>query len=285
MHMTQKTQAGMLKVLDSSGLVIRGTILFVIGLILWLVAVRGYDYLQKPTVEPTHSEQQQENYIDIERLRIADYIQSHRDELATLTAPVVLTTIIPSLPMTEPEDNPQRDALAENWEQRGPQRDALAENWEQRVRRLINQHLVHVDFAGGVYKIRDQQLVCLARNIYFESRGQPLQGQVGVAMVTLNRLDQNYASTICDVVRQRFVANVCQFSWVCKHPNARAGGDAWREAVGIALAALHSRNEIKDPTRGATHFHATYVRPNWGRTYAEVNRIGDHIFYKVRDNR
>ena len=270
MHMTQKTQAGMLKVLDSSGLIIRVAIVFVIGLILWLAAVRSYDYLQKPT-EESYQQTEQENRIDIERLRVTDYIQSHRDELSTLTAPVVLAAIIPSLPMTEPEDNPQRDALAENW--------------EQRVRRLIDQHLVHVDFAGGVYKIRDQQLVCLARNIYFESRGQPLQGQVGVAMVTLNRLDQNYASTICGVVRQRFVANVCQFSWVCTHPNARAGGDAWREAVGIALAALHSRNEIEDPTRGATHFHATYVRPNWSRTYAEVNRIGDHVFYKVRDNR
>lgn len=267
--MTQYIHSGMLKILDNLGVITRALILLVVAATIWIFIDRARHLIWNSATETR--QQYQENHINIERRTVSDYIQSHRDDLPLQPLLTAIPNSVASLLMTEPEDNPQRDALTESW--------------DQRVRRLIEQHLAHVDHVGGVNTIRDQQLVCLARNIYFESRGQPLAGQVGVAMVTLNRLDQNYANTICGVVRQRLVPNVCQFSWVCTHPNARAGGNAWREAVGVALAVLHSRLEIEDPTHGATHFHATYVRPSWGRQYAELQRIGDHIFYKPRDNR
>ncbi len=159
------------------------------------------------------------------------------------------------------------------------------ENWDQRVKRIVQEHLAEVDRAGGIAKVKDQQVLCLAQNVYFESRGQPLAGQVGVAQVTLNRLDEGYARTVCGVVRQRLVQDVCQFSWVCeRNPNARGGGHEWRLAIGIALAVLSDRENIQDPTNGATHFHATYVRPDWSRLYNNASQIGDHVFYR-RTNR
>ncbi len=159
------------------------------------------------------------------------------------------------------------------------------ENWDQRVKRIVQEHLAEVDRAGGIAKVKDQQVLCLAQNVYFESRGQPLAGQVGVAQVTLNRLDEGYARTVCGVVRQRLVQDVCQFSWVCeRNPNARGGGQEWRLAIGIALAVLSDRENIQDPTNGATHFHATYVRPDWSRLYNNASQIGDHVFYR-RTNR
>ena len=156
------------------------------------------------------------------------------------------------------------------------------ESWEQRVKRIVNEHLAEVDRAGGIAKIKDQQILCLAQNVYFESRGQPLAGQVGVAQVTLNRLDEGYARTVCGVVRQRLVPDTCQFSWVCNNPNpqTRVGGPDWRLAVGIAVAILSDRENIQDPTNGATHFHATYVRPDWSRLYTQASQIGDHVFYR-----
>ncbi len=158
------------------------------------------------------------------------------------------------------------------------------ETWEQRATRMINANLKAIDRAGGVTKIRDRQIECLAKNIYFESRGEPLAGQVAVAMVTLNRLEQGYERTICGVVKQKKVADVCQFSWVCEGDKARPSGYDWRLAVGIAVTALQDSEHIQDPTGGATHFHATYVRPDWSRSYQKVAKIGDHIFYKPNKN-
>lgn len=154
------------------------------------------------------------------------------------------------------------------------------ETWEEKTQRMINANLRQIDRAGGISKIRDRQIECLAKNIYYESRGEPLAGQVAVAMVTLNRLEQGYERTICGVVKQRRVADVCQFSWVCEKPTSRPSGYDWRLAVGIAVTALENQDKIQDPTDGATHFHAVYVRPHWSRSYQRVVKIGDHIFYK-----
>lgn len=156
------------------------------------------------------------------------------------------------------------------------------ETWEQRTRRLINTNLREIDQAGGIAKVRDRQIQCLAQNIYFESRGQPLAGQVGVAMVTLNRLEQGYERTVCGVVKQRMVADTCQFSWVCEGRKNQPAGYDWRLAVGIAITALENTDDIQDPTNGATHFHATHVRPDWAKSYARAVKIGDHVFYKPK---
>jgi spore germination cell wall hydrolase CwlJ-like protein len=151
------------------------------------------------------------------------------------------------------------------------------ESWEQRLRRLMRSNLEEV---GGTKKaVVDKQVRCLAENIYFESRGESLAGQVAVAKVTLNRLNEGYARTVCGVVKQG-----CQFSWVCNNPKAVPTGQTWTQAVGIALVMLSDKDHIEDPTNGATHFHATYInwQPSWKRVKSSVSQIGNHVFYRIK---
>jgi spore germination cell wall hydrolase CwlJ-like protein len=157
------------------------------------------------------------------------------------------------------------------------------ETWEQRVRRLMR---VSLEEAGGIRQaVADKQVRCLAENVYHESRGESLKGQVAVAKVTLNRLEEGYARTVCGVVKQKLVNNVCQFSWVCEGVGSRQpSGFHWNQAVGVALVALNESDKVEDPTRGATHFHATYIdwKPTWKRVKDSVQQIGNHVFYRVK---
>jgi len=151
------------------------------------------------------------------------------------------------------------------------------ETWEQRVRRLMRSNIESV---GGIRQaVADRQVRCLAENIYYESRGEGLQGQIAVAKVTLNRLDEGYAKTVCGVVKQG-----CQFSWVCERPGGQPSGHYWNQAVGVALVTLNEADKVEDPTRGATHFHATYInwQPGWQRVKDSVQQIGNHVFYRIK---
>lgn len=151
------------------------------------------------------------------------------------------------------------------------------ETWEQRLRRLMR---TNIDAAGGVKQAaNDKQVRCLAENVYHESRGESLQGQFAVARVTLNRLEEGYAKTLCGVVRQG-----CQFSWVCEGTARTPTGYYWNQAVGVALVAINESDKVEDPTRGATHFHATYInwQPTWRRVKDSVQQIGNHVFYRIK---
>lgn len=156
----------------------------------------------------------------------------------------------------------------------------VGESLDRNVSILIDSNL---DNVGGLHNaIANKQVRCLAENIYHESRGESLQGQIAVGKVTMNRLEEGYASTVCGVVKQRSL-NGCQFSWVCKGLSTPAG-QLWNQAVGIALTIMNDPEEVQDPTNGATHFHATYVtwQPGWQRIKNSVNRIGNHVFYRIK---
>jgi len=158
--------------------------------------------------------------------------------------------------------------------------DYRKETWDQRVTRLMNANIRN---AGGVSAaVADKNVRCLAENVYYESRGEPLKGQLAVAKVTLNRLDEGYANSVCGVVKQG-----CQFSWVCDGTLTRPFGPAWTHAVGIALVALNEPHKVEDPTNGATYFHATYIewQPGWRKVQDSVRQIGNHIFYRTKPKR
>ncbi len=131
---------------------------------------------------------------------------------------------------------------------------------------------------------REQDLQCLAENIYFESRGEPLEGQYAVAEVTLNRTRaQNFPHTVCEVVhearwdpaRRRLVAD---FSWTALGEQIPRDGHAWKQAMSVASAVYDDLNEPRVPD--ALFYHATGIRPGWARTRKVVATIGNHIFYK-----
>ena len=76
-------------------------------------------------------------------------------------------------------------------------------------------------FAKQVNK--ETEKMCLAKAIYHEAKGEPLQGKKGVAKVVLNRTNhKQFPKTICGVVNQIDYDDgkkLCQFSWVCSRKN------------------------------------------------------------------
>ncbi len=124
---------------------------------------------------------------------------------------------------------------------------------------------------------RDWQ--CLAEALYFEARGEPLKGQVAVAEVILNRVDDpRYPRSICAVVHQGGRGG-CQFSFTCDgRSDAIREKAAFRQAGKVARLMLDGAPRIL--TNGATHFHTRAVRPGWARRLPQTAAIGRHLFYR-----
>ena len=152
---------------------------------------------------------------------------------------------------------------------------------------------------------RDPEAVCMALNIYYESRSDNLAGQYAVADVVLNRVqDSRYPNSICEVIKEgpvreswktkkdpdlseserifNPIRNMCQFSWWCDgksdEPKDETG---WAQAQYVAGNIMYN-GKYRGITEGATHYHATYVKPKWrfDRGMNHIGRIGSHIFYR-----
>lgn len=134
-------------------------------------------------------------------------------------------------------------------------------------------------------EINTEDGVCLTQAIYFEARSEPVEGQLAVAQVVLNRVnDPRYPSTICDVVYQNEKLRYrCQFSFACDGLSETAYNPAaWDTALRISYLALSGRWE--DITDQATHYHASYVNPSWSHNLMPTAHLGTHIFYRTSDS-
>lgn len=128
------------------------------------------------------------------------------------------------------------------------------------------------------------QVLCLAKNIYYEAGNESFDGKVAVAQVTLNRVDHDrFPETVCGVVYQktRRTANnklVCQFSWVCESVGKiRYHSHRWQESLNVARNAIDQGLQL-DELGDALYYHATYVNPKW--RLDRITQIGGHIFYR-----
>lgn len=152
----------------------------------------------------------------------------------------------------------------------------------RKVLLLLTLALFTLNISPSVPTIDRTELYWLAMNIYHEAGNQPTLGKIAVGIVTINRKNSPlYAKSIEGVVKQRK-----QFSWYNKNkivsPKQNA---AWEESVAIANYLLTSAEDpvIMKSLRNATHFHATYVRPQWKNSMIKVAQIGDHIFYRMKE--
>lgn len=119
-------------------------------------------------------------------------------------------------------------------------------------------------------------LKCLAQAVYFEARGEPIEGQLAVAEVVINRARSAiYPSSYCDVITQP-----AQFSFVHhgRIPTADETSAAWLRAK--AIAEIAQQNLWQSRAADALYFHATYVRPSWAHQKVELAQIDTHIFYR-----
>ncbi len=131
--------------------------------------------------------------------------------------------------------------------------------------------------------------VCLAMALYHEARSESVVSQVAVGLVVINRVhDQRYPDDICSVVTQgkRYAWNKkilikdrCQFSFFCDGMDDRPkNAKAWSKARTLSHQILSGR--FPDITEGSTHYHATYVEPDWAASKTKTTQIGSHIFYR-----
>jgi hypothetical protein len=162
--------------------------------------------------------------------------------------------------------------------------------------------------------LSQQDIECLARNIFYEAGAEPIEGKVAVGMVTINRTqDERYPQNICGVVHQRTVVTVpqritevrtvqsniftppkqvvetrttwiqktvYQFSWVGqRNIRIREDDPRWIESQAVAEELARGGYETwQEKYSEAMNFHAVYVNPGW--RLKRIGRVGNHIFYK-----
>ena len=188
-------------------------------------------------------------------------------------------------------------------------RDQIVDQANRFVERTVN--LIATPFMS------DKDVECLARNIFYESGGEPTEGKIAVGIVTVNRAqDPRFGRSVCEVVKARTVVTktkeikkvetvhvgyfgrpeqvtqttevvqqvpVCQFSWVCagyaRQP--KPTDERWVESRAIAEGiARGDYEEYRAKYGSALFFHATGIRPIWASTKRFVTKTGHHLFYE-----
>lgn len=131
-----------------------------------------------------------------------------------------------------------------------------------------------------------EEVHCLATNIYFEARGEPIKGQIAVALVTINRVnDGRFADTICEVVYQgkkdskgRPIRGLCQFSWYCDNRSDNMPSNSPEAKLALFIAIKTLTIPVEDITAGALYFHSSNKKPH--KNSENVIEIGNHVFFR-----
>lgn len=128
--------------------------------------------------------------------------------------------------------------------------------------------------AQSQHGLLDSELRCLASAIYFEARGESLDGQLAVGRVVVGRANSGrFPASYCGVVFQP-----SQFSFVRGRtmPAVAEASAAWQRAV--AVARIADEGSWQSQAEGALFFHATHVSPGWRKQ--RLARIDNHVFYR-----
>jgi len=125
---------------------------------------------------------------------------------------------------------------------------------------------------------------CLAEVLYYEARGEGIEGEKAVAEVVLQRTkNRDYPETVCGVVHDGVQPDRldCQFSFACdgslRRPKERA---AWTRARALAEKIMTGSMRLPNITGRAIAYHAANVSPAWAQTMEKTAQIGNHVFYK-----
>ncbi|WP_254605230.1 cell wall hydrolase [Sphingomonas bacterium] len=122
--------------------------------------------------------------------------------------------------------------------------------------------------------VADEATRCLAGAIYFESKGEPFDGQLAVAEVIINRARSGrFPADLCEVVKQHG-----QFSFVHGGviPTVDTARASYRTALAIAKVAMVKAWESS--ASHALYFHARRIAAS--ARWVMVAAIGNHIFYR-----
>jgi len=167
-----------------------------------------------------------------------------------------------------------------------PQPDGVGETvvGKGEVQSTINRRQSPAERLGLTAKTRPKAEKCLADAVYFESRGEPLRGQLAVSQVVLNRVFSGfYPNSVCGVVYQNSHRRLaCQFTFACDGIRDRVTEpEMWVQAKRIAKDALDGKVWLPEVGH-ATHYHAYWVRPSWVHEMKKMHKLGVHTFYRPR---
>ncbi|OSZ72070.1 hypothetical protein CAP39_01475 [Sphingomonas sp. IBVSS1] len=116
----------------------------------------------------------------------------------------------------------------------------------------------------------DAELDCLATAVWFESRGEALEGQLAVAQAVVNRAQSGrWGKGVCGVIKAPR-----QFNFIAA--KVQRGTATFTTALAVARIAMQGL--WHDMAEGAHSFHAARLNPRWRLT--RVARIGNHVFYR-----
>lgn len=150
---------------------------------------------------------------------------------------------------------------------------------------LSNKNLSHnsdtVPNFRNLVKVDPNQLACVAKNIFYEAKGESILGQAAIARVVLNRVAHGFAGTPCKVVYQKTVVEnkvICQFSWVCTERSEPSNNDRKYKVAQQVAYDVMIEDRYKDVVPKSTlFFHSSNIDPAW--PYSQVAQIGNHVFY------
>ncbi len=127
----------------------------------------------------------------------------------------------------------------------------------------------------------DAALLCLSLNIYHEARGEPREGQLAVAYVTLTRAKQKN-QPVCKTVYDRK-----QFGWAndIRGRSKKPLGGAWKVSKALAHYAYMTHVTGTNKTKGATFYHERNINPKWAAEKQKLFTVGNHIFYRNKGHR
>lgn len=154
----------------------------------------------------------------------------------------------------------------------------------QRKMALLRGRSTHRATIGPRSPIRPgtTPLECLTQAVYYESRGEPREGQVAVAQVVMNRVSSGrYPASVCAVVFQGADRPGCQFSFACEgnRQGTAINPASWARSQAVAQEVLAAARSPNAAPTGADHFHADYVQPKWAGQMQRLVQIGRHIFF------
>ena len=162
------------------------------------------------------------------------------------------------------------------------------------IKKIITTLMINTIFIGSISYAgmsaiethkENEQLNCLALNIYFETRASSLADAMSVSDVVINRVySTKFPNNVCDVVYEGIEKgrHKCQFSWYCDgKSDVPKNKTAWEKSRKYARD-IYVHGRYIGITEGATHYHANYVKPYWAPTLDRITRIGSHIFYRLK---
>ena len=126
------------------------------------------------------------------------------------------------------------------------------------------------------------EMKCLAEAIYFEARGESIEGQYAVGEVIINRvLSDEFPNSVCGVISEGANRlNACQFSYNCDGKLETINEKKIYGRI-LKLSKILLEPSARFLTGGATFYHSKFVSPSWSKKFLKTNEIGNHVFYKL----